>query len=203
MTRIEISYYADDQEAERHYFREDFLGLARADIERVRGVVNGYGKLTFQLGLKELLETFEFETKHKQLFILQPNLCCLIYAKNQKRGNYSGFKYEISARTKFDYQMFLLKNALPGPGSDIHCVLEPEGAGGGRKDLWLTKSLAKSQIPGFRYQMRGISRLPRPAGWSATVLPEGELQLGDLREKRGQTYFHSNYFKLAHLQKEK
>ena len=57
-------------------------------------------------------------------------MCAFIYAKNPKKGNYTGFHYNIPAKTAFDYQKFLLKNALPGPLSRIHCILEPKGADG-------------------------------------------------------------------------
>ena len=78
-------------------------------------------------------------------------MCALIYAKNPKRGNYTGFTYDIPAKTSFDYEQFLLKHALPGPGSNIHCILEPQGAGGEQRDVWLTKETEVSQIPGFLY----------------------------------------------------
>ena len=75
----------------------------------------------------------------------------MIYTSNPKRGNYTGFTSDIPARTKFDYKQFLLRNALPGPGSNIHCVLEPTGKEGEKIEHWLTKDYKKSHIPGFMY----------------------------------------------------
>ena len=82
---------------------------------------------------------------------MQPNTCAIIYTSNPKRGNYTGFTYDIPAKTKFDYERFLLRNALPGPGSNIHCILESKGKEGETIDCWLTKDFKKSHIPGFLY----------------------------------------------------
>lgn len=71
-------------------------------------------------------------------------MCCLVYAKNQKRGHYTGLQYDIPARTHFDYQLFILKHALPGRDSFIRCILEPKGPNGPQIDKILTKSYPRS-----------------------------------------------------------
>ena len=57
-------------------------------------------------------------------------MCALIYTRNPKKGNYTGFWYDIPARTRFEYEDFIKKHALPGPHSNIHCILEPKGPDG-------------------------------------------------------------------------
>ena len=125
--RIEISYHANDLAAEQKFFDPNFERDAKKDIDWTKFHLDQYSKLVFKVNLRELLEAFEEGAKPRQLFVLQPNMCTLIYAKNPKQSNYTGFLYNIPAKTSFDYEKFLLKHALPGPGSNIHCILEPQG----------------------------------------------------------------------------
>ena len=126
LTRIEISYYADDALAESLFFHKEFEQRARNDIQEVKVTLNDYKQLTFSLSVADLLHTFEYHAKQRQLFILQRNVCAMIYAKNPLRGNYTGYLYNIPAKKRFDYEDFLAKNALPGPGSNVHCILEAD-----------------------------------------------------------------------------
>ena len=87
--------------------------------------------------MKELLEGFEQEAKKSQLFVLQPNTCAMMYSRNPKKGNYTGFFYDIPVTKSFNYENFLLKHALPGPKSVIHCILEPKGQENDPKHIWL------------------------------------------------------------------
>ena len=103
-------------------------------------------------------------------------MCTLIYAKNPKHSNYTGFIYNIPAKTSFDYEKFLLKHALPGPGSNIHCILEPNGKEGEQIDYWLTKKSNFGQIPNFDYEHKRVSNLPKPNGWSSSVIPNSVLE---------------------------
>ena len=89
-------------------------------------------------------------------------MCAMIYTRNPKKGNYTGFLYDIPAKTKFSYQKFLLKYALPGPGSRIHCILQPNGAGSKKFDKWFEKDYDKSHIPGFVYERRCVANLQKP-----------------------------------------
>ena len=98
------SYHANDTVAERKFFEPSFEVYAKYDILMVNCCLNRYKKLVFKVSLKELLQAFEERAKQRQLFVLQPNMCALIYAKNPKRGNYTGFTYDIPARTSFDYE---------------------------------------------------------------------------------------------------
>ena len=70
MTRIEISYIANDVQGEQMYFDTMFKPTAIMDILRVLHEINEYRKLTFKLGIKELLQKFESVAKTRQLFIL-------------------------------------------------------------------------------------------------------------------------------------
>ena len=175
LSRIEISYMADDETAEQEFFKDTFEMQAKIEISRVKFVLNRYNKLCYRLSLQDLLETFEFMAKQRQLFILQPNMCAMIYTRNPKRGQYTGYLYDIPARTKFDYQQFLLKNALPGPGSRIRCILQPTGINGKLEQKWFDKQFDKCQIPGFVYQNRSVSDLQKPKGWTKKVLTDDQL----------------------------
>ena len=182
LLRIEISYIADDELAEQLFFKIDFEAQAKLDINKVKDILNGNNKLCFHLSLKELLDTFQFEAKQRQLFVLQPDMCAMIYTKNIKNSNYTGFLYDIPARTRFNYQDFLLKYALPGPGSKIHCILQPKGMEGDTIDLWLQKDYEFSHIPGFIYERRSVSDLPKPSGWTKKPLNEEQLKGLQLKE---------------------
>ena len=63
LTRIEISYYADDSIAESLFFRNEFERNARYDIQEVKMTLNTYKHLTFKLSLIDLLRNYEFHAK--------------------------------------------------------------------------------------------------------------------------------------------
>ena len=100
----------------------------------------------------------------------------MIYAKNPLKGNYTGYLYNIPAKKRFDYEDFLAKNALPGPGSNVHCILEADKDESKRQDLWMAKRARLSQIPGFFYKNRSITAIPRPAGWLDKVMTDEQVQ---------------------------
>ena len=63
----------------------------------------------------------------------------MIYAKNPKKSNYTGFFYDIPTHHRFNYEEFLMKHALSGPNSNVHCLLESDKNIEERKDIWLRK----------------------------------------------------------------
>ena len=63
LTRFEISFLADDEEAEKEYFDEGFEHLAKEALRRVKGVFNIYQKLCYEVSTKELLLAFEQSAK--------------------------------------------------------------------------------------------------------------------------------------------
>ena len=65
--------------------------------------------------------------KPHQLFVQLPHVCALIYARNAKNGNYTGFFKDIPKTGPFDHQKFLLANALAGPNSIIKSIVKKRG----------------------------------------------------------------------------
>ena len=59
LTRIEISYHANDTIAEHCFFDENFANKAKFDIDMVKYDLDEYRKLIFKVNLKEFLEAFE------------------------------------------------------------------------------------------------------------------------------------------------
>ena len=74
-----------------------------------------------------LLQAFTEMAKQAQLYIQQPSVAALIYARNSKTGSYTGFYQDIPKNSLFDHRGFLAAHALPGPKSIVHCVLQHEG----------------------------------------------------------------------------
>ena len=48
----------------------------------------------------------------------------MIYARNDKRGCYTGFYSNIWKTKQFDRKQFLLTHSLPGPDSIVHCYID-------------------------------------------------------------------------------
>ena len=69
--------------------------------------MKGIDGLGFKLKMVDLLETFSETAKKSQLFVLQPSVAALIYARNDKKGSYCGFYKPIRPGRTFDYRNFL------------------------------------------------------------------------------------------------
>ncbi len=61
----------------------------------------------FKLRMMDLLEAFSEMAKASQLFIKQPSVAALIYARNDKPGSYCGFYKPLRPGRAFDYRGFL------------------------------------------------------------------------------------------------
>ena len=123
ITRIEISYSADSVQAENILLHPLFAYHAAKDIGMVLEILNYTSGIGFGLSMMELLQTFEEMAKRAQLFIEQPTVAALVYASNPRSSSYCGFFKHISKTSPFNRRSFLAANALPGPGSVVHCII--------------------------------------------------------------------------------
>ncbi len=64
------------------------------------------------------------------MLIVQPNSAAMIYARNQKPGCFTGFFQTGPARQSFNWLNFIKVQALPGPNSIVHCVIQHHGPSG-------------------------------------------------------------------------
>ena len=94
-TRIEISYYASDALAENELLDPLFKQQAEQDLDDVLQVLNATTGVHFDLSMERTLQVWEQRCKTNQLFLLQPDVCALIFDKNAKNGSYCGIFHEI------------------------------------------------------------------------------------------------------------
>ena len=170
MTRLEISYYAKSTAAQAEYFEEDFESRAVRDLDRFNTCLNQLKGACFRLPLLDLLESFQTESRSRQVFLQQPNICALFFARSDKRGSYIGFFKNIPKKGPFDPKKFLAAHALPGPNSKIACEIVPRGSQAQRQVFIYKKDAHFSQIPGFCYWDTPLDIVPRPAEWTAEVI---------------------------------
>ena len=70
ITRIEISYYADSEDAEAMLYEKEFQKQYEEDFLIVRGALAKVKNLFFKVHMKTLFETFRETMKKNQLFVL-------------------------------------------------------------------------------------------------------------------------------------
>ena len=175
--RIEISYYADSEQVEGQLFEEGFPDQAEHDLAIVLEILNRQKGLCYRVPQQALMEAFQRTMKERQLFVLQPDVCALVFAKNAKKSSYCGFFRDIPRTHSWDLEAFLAANALPGPGSKIKCVLQRKGPEGGKEVCTYEKESALAQIPGLKYGLEPIMELPMPSNWHDHALTGGPLAL--------------------------
>ena len=100
----------------------------------------------------------------------------MVFAVNAKPACYTGFWQLIQPGRRFKYVDFLAEQALPGPGSIITCILQPQGSTGAVEFLTIEKKTALSQIPGLKYRPEVLANLPKPASWDNHKLSESAKQ---------------------------
>ena len=105
--RIEISYTASSLKAEEKLLSPGFPQRAIADLDAVLEILKKTDGIGFKLKMADLLESFSDTAKKSQLFIQQPSVAALIYARNDKKGSYCGFYKPINPKCAFDYRNFL------------------------------------------------------------------------------------------------
>jgi len=119
--------------------------------------------------------------KQRQLFILQKYVAALIFARNDKQGSYTGFYKVLDNINPFYYEDFLAANALPGPNSTIHCVLQNQGPLGFTEQFKMRKNSTLSQIPGIQYGQGSVANLPRPREWHDSTIGDAVLRTIDIK----------------------
>jgi len=129
--------------------------------------------LCWHLPLEKLLGKFSERAREHQLLIVQPNSAAMVYARNQKPGCFTGFVQTGPADREFNYLDFITKQALPGPGSNVHCIIQHHGSSGPTSFITLEKTTPLAQIPALKYTKEVISPLPRPSSWTdRPMVPE-------------------------------
>ena len=78
--------------------------------------------------------------KQAQLYVQQPSVAALFFAKNIKAGSYTGFYKNIPKGSLFDHRGFIAAHALPGPESVVQCVLQRHGPASSTVKQTLRKS---------------------------------------------------------------
>ena len=111
-------------------FHPKFSKEALRHIDLVESALKQVKGLCWRLPLAKLLHTFVEKTRAHQLLIVQPNSAAMIYASNQKPGCFTGFVKPGPASQRFDFLNFIKSQALPGPGSLVHCILQHYGPTG-------------------------------------------------------------------------
>lgn len=89
----------------------------------MQNVLNYQNGLCYRVPFTAFLQSYQDRSKKKQLFIQQPHVCALVFARNEKNGCFTGFFQNIWKTKEFDTKKFLLAHALPGPGSRISCMI--------------------------------------------------------------------------------
>ena len=85
--------------------------------------VNSTDGICYHLSMERVLQCWQEVAKKKQVFLLQPDVCALIYAKNDKRGSYCGIFHDLPEKQSFNATEWLARRALPGPGSRVRLIL--------------------------------------------------------------------------------
>ena len=106
-----------------------------------------------------------------------PDVAAIVYAKNDKPGTYCGFFHDISPNNPFLRNDFLALHSLPGSGSVVNCILQPQGPFGYKWEMLFEKKTALSYIPGLSYKFQGLSPLKRPPTWASQVIKDEILKI--------------------------
>ena len=69
LTRIEISYYANSEEAEQQFLDKKFAEMTKITIDKVIRVLNSFKHLIHQVHTYDLLDAFQNCCKQNQVFI--------------------------------------------------------------------------------------------------------------------------------------
>ena len=127
LTRLEISYRAKTTAVQQFFYAEDFETQVRQDLDRFHACLNRLKGVCFRLPHLELFRNFLDAAHWRQVYIQQPYLCALIFARNGKKGCYTGIWQTIPKSGPFNREHFLAAHALPGHGSKIYCDVLARG----------------------------------------------------------------------------
>ena len=152
MTRIEISYSASTKDIENDLLHPLFQDYANRDLNLVQTALSNIKDVIWHIPLTKLMNSFIELSRPNQLLIVQPTLAALIFAQNSKPSCFTGFFQPGQMRSHFNYLDFITTQALPGPGSLIHCIIQHYGPTGPTKFLTMEKMTALAEIPGLKYR---------------------------------------------------
>ena len=96
LSRIEISYYADSEEAERLLLEDSFAETMHNDLDQVQAALNSIDGLCYHLPQINILKEFNELCKPHQLFVQLPHVCAMVYSQNSKKGYFTGFFQDIA-----------------------------------------------------------------------------------------------------------
>ena len=128
--------------------------------------------MCFRVSLLELLTAFQERSKRQRLVIQETYTCAMVFAKNNKRGSYTGFFKDLPKTGHFCHKEFLLAHALPGPGSRIKCILNERGRKKKEERVVYEKPQNASQLLGFSYWNTPSPSLRLPNSWVNTPLQD-------------------------------
>ena len=140
LTRVEISYYADTCKAAEFFYRPDFTEKATQDIEDVVLSLNTVKGFCHKISIVKMMEAFQDKAKVHQLYIQCPDICAMIYARSLKKKHFCGFFKDITKPTQFNYKNFIAVNGLPGPYSNIRCLIYSQGLFASEQEYLYQKS---------------------------------------------------------------
>jgi hypothetical protein len=103
------------------------LPVAELHVEQVLTALNRIPGLCHRLPLIKLLNAFQECAKGRQLYIQQPTIAAICYAKNDKRGGFTGGFRNITSTSQLTLREFMARHALPGPGSVTTCIVQEHG----------------------------------------------------------------------------
>ena len=130
-----------------------------------------------------MLETFQEQAKGRQLYIEQPDVCALVFARNDKRSSFTGFFKNIWKNTYLNTKEFLLAHALPGPNAKINCILQKKGSAQRVERCLYVKEVQVCQIPAFTYSHQPIPEINVMKSWAEAPIEKMFLESWEL-EKR-------------------
>ena len=76
--------------------------MAEWALDDFQWCLNRLSGVCFKVSLLEFFSTFQVLTKRSQVYVRRPNICALIYARNNKRGCYTGFFKKIARKDAHD-----------------------------------------------------------------------------------------------------
>ena len=100
-----------------------FSMQAKIDILEVLQALNTTEGICYNIPMKKVLECWQEGMKRNQVFIQQPDICALVYGRNDYKTHYVGVFKDIVAANGLDVEEYLSRKALAGPGSVITCLI--------------------------------------------------------------------------------
>jgi hypothetical protein len=103
-------------------------------------------------------------------------VAAICYAKNDKRGGYTGGYRNITSTSQLTLKEFMARHALPGPGSVITCIVQRHGPLGDTEIFKMVKLTQLAQIPGMKYGLAPATYTNFPAEWTGRHLTPAQVK---------------------------